>query len=116
MTKRLTAVFAILCVLPLLSYGAQTASARLFCWSVRFQRGFDDRGLGFSLDLSTVDPPTSAPNGELGTLTLFSTPSHWSYFALNDPNGTPVVTGALNLTVPFNVDTNRNGFSDFFEV
>jgi hypothetical protein len=42
--------------------------------------------------------------------------SHWSYFALNDPNGAPVVVGTLNLNVPFNVDANGNGFSDFFEV
>ena len=111
MRKCFAAVFAVLCVLPLLSYSAQTAQARFFCWSVRFQRGFDQ---GFSLDLSTLDPPTTSPNGELGT--LFGTYSHWSYFALNDPNGTSLVVGTLNLNVPFNVDDNSNGFSDFFEV
>ncbi len=111
MRKCFAAVLAVLCVLPLLSYSAQTTQARFFCWSVRFQRGFDQ---GFSLDLSTFDPPTASPNAELGT--LFSTYSHWSYFALNDPSGTPLVVGTLNLNVPFNVDTNGNGFSDFFEV
>jgi hypothetical protein len=111
MRKCFAAVFAVLYLLPLLSYSAQTTQARLFCWSVRFQRGFDQ---GFSLDLSTFDPPTSSPNGELGM--LFSTYSHWSYFALNDTNGIPVVVGTLNLNVPFNVDASGNGFSDFFEV
>ena len=111
MRKCIAAMFAVLCMLPLISHSAQTAQARLFCWSVRFQRGFDQ---GFSLDLSTFAPPTNSPNGELGT--LFTTYSHWSYFALNDPNGTPVVEGTLNLNVPFNGDANGNGFSDFFEV
>jgi len=86
MRKCFAAVFAVLCVLPLLAYSAQTTQARFFCWSVRFQRGFDQ---GFSLDLSTLDPPTTSPNGELGT--LFGTYFHWSYFALNDPNGTSLV-------------------------
>src|SRR5881396_4074218 len=113
MRKCFAAVIAVLCVLPLLSYSAQTTQARLFCWSVRFQRGFDK---GFSLDLSTVEPPTTSPNGELGVLSLFSTYSHWSYFALNNTNGSPLVVGTLNLKVPFNVDANGNGFSDFFEV
>src|ERR1041385_3992432 len=111
MRKCFAAVFAVLCVLPFPSHSAQTAQARLFCWSVRFQRGFDQ---GFSLDLSTSDPPTTSPNGELGV--LFGTYSHWSYFALDDPNGTTVVAGILNLDVPFNVDANHSGFSDFFEV
>ena len=64
--------------------------------------------------MSTSDPPTTSPNGELGV--LFGTYSHWSYFALDDPNGTTVVAGILNLDVPFNVDANHSGFSDFFEV
>jgi hypothetical protein len=113
MRKCFAAVLAVLCVFPLLSYSAQTTQARLFCWSVRFQRGFDQ---GSSLDLSTVDPPTTSPNGELGMLSLSSTYSHWSRFALNNPNGTLRVVGILNLNVPFNVDVDGNGFSDFFEV
>jgi hypothetical protein len=47
---------------------------------------------------------------------LFSPYSHWTRFALNSTNGNPLVVGILNLNVPFNVDVNRNGFSDFFEV
>jgi hypothetical protein len=49
-------------------------------------------------------------------LSLSSTYSHWSRFALINPNGTLRVVGILNLNVPFNVDANGNGFSDFFEV
>ena len=52
MRKCRAAVLAVLCGLSWLAYSAQTTQARLFCWSVRFQRGFDQ---GFSLDLSTLD-------------------------------------------------------------
>src|SRR3989442_10825497 len=59
---------------------AQTAQARLYCLSLRFQQGASDAG-NFTLDLSTIAPP-SPPNGELAP--SFDDPNHSSGFILED--------------------------------
>jgi len=93
-------------------YAAETAQARIYCLSLRFQRGQDMFGLS-ALDLSTISLDT--PNGELAP--SFTTPSHFSGFRISDPDtGELVEEGEIDLDTPAFVDANGNGFDDFFEV
>jgi len=97
---------------PISAGVAQTAQARLFCLSLRFQQGRSAGG-DFTLDLTLIAPP-SAPNGELAP--SFDTPSHLSGFILNDPNFPEPFYGSIAFDVPRLADANANGFEDFFEV
>jgi hypothetical protein len=54
-------MLAALPFIPSLSQGAETAHARLWCDSLRFQRGYDQNGL-YTLDLTTL---SAGINGEL---------------------------------------------------
>ena len=99
----------LLCV-PVTFPIAQTAQARLYCLSLRFQQGASDAG-NFTLDLSTIAPP-SPPNGELAP--SFDDPSHSSGFILEDRDLLISVPGVIEVDVPLR-DANQNGFADFFE-
>ena len=93
---------------PITGHGSQTATARIFCFSLRFQQGMNS--FGETLDLSTI---SGTPNGELA-LYYFGTNSHISGFAL-DYSGFPI-EGTIYVDVPLDADANGNGFFDFFEV
>lgn len=87
---------------------AQTAQARMYCLSLRFQRGHDQNALS-TLDLTTL---TAGINGELAP--LFGAYDQWAWFDLDFIGD--VMTGTLNLDLPAFSDANGNGFPDFFEV
>ncbi len=95
------------------SLAAQTAQARLFCLSVRFQQGVYHGLLGdITLDLSTIG---SAANGELAP--SFGAPDHYSSYLLYDTFSQQAIAGGrIDLNTPAFVDANGNGFDDFFEV
>jgi hypothetical protein len=105
------------------SHAAQTAQARLFCLSVRFQQGIY-RGLigDVTLDLSTINranlgDPATLKNGELAPTFSVSEPDHFSGFVLYDTLLDDVVlVGEIDLDTPAFTDVNGNGFDDFFEV
>ena len=54
MKTLLRILLAAACLFPWTLTAAQTATARMFCWSVKFNRGHDASGL-YSLDLSMLD-------------------------------------------------------------
>ena len=94
------------------SHAAGMAQARIFCLSLRFQRGPDMFGL-YALDLSTISLDT--PNGELAP--TFETTNHFSGFRISEPDtGELVEEGEIDLDTPDFADANGNGFDDFFEV
>src|SRR5579862_4947324 len=90
---------------PLISRPAETASARIWCLSLRFQEGTDS--FGDTLDLSTI---SSTANGELAP---YNGQTYISGFTL-DISGLPI-NGTMQLNLPPVVDVNGNGFNDFFE-
>jgi hypothetical protein len=97
---------AIACVFhPVLARGAETAAARIWCLSLRFQQGTDS--FGDTLDLSTIG---GTPNGELAPNNGLT---YISAFSLN-LSGQPI-NGTMQLNLPPVVDVNSNGFNDFFE-
>lgn len=84
-----------------------SASATLFCWSLRFHQGtgsFDE-----TLDLTTI---AGGLNGELAP--WYASHTHRSGFSL-DFSGFPI-TGTLLLNLPAFQDANGNGFDDSYEV
>jgi hypothetical protein len=89
----------------------QTAQARLYCYSVRMERGV--AGFGGTLDLSTLDWSVT-PNGELAP--LFTSHSHGSGFSLHSPGFLEPIRGVLRVDAPLGTDVNGNGYADFFEV
>ncbi|MBI3852275.1 MAG: hypothetical protein HY298_18630 [Verrucomicrobia bacterium] len=105
--KRLLMLAAMgFCLLPTMGRGAQTAQARLYCWSLRFQQGHDGSD---TEDFSTI---SGTPNGELAP--WFGARSHYSGF-IAYYFGAPI-EGTMYLDVPLTADANGNGFPDFFEV
>src|SRR5438874_13082718 len=104
-------VMGVLLCVSFNSHAAQTAQARLFCLSVRFQRGTDMFGLSV-LDLSTIS--LDSPNGELAP--TFDTPSQFSGFRISNPDtGDIVEDGEIDLNTPDFADVNGDGFDDFFD-
>src|SRR5712671_6849073 len=95
-------------LLSLPSHAAQTAQARIYCLSLRFQQGTDQ--IGSTLDLTTIAPSI---NGELAP--TFDTPMHYSGFALDSLFFDGPIEGTLYVNVPLAGDANQNGFADFFE-
>src|SRR6185503_13507779 len=89
------------------SHAAQTAQARIYCLSLRFQQGTD--AIGSMLGLTTI---ASSINGELAP--AFGTPTHYSGFVLDSVFFGEPISGDFRINVPF-ADVNQNGFSDFFE-
>jgi hypothetical protein len=104
---RLTAfMIAIVSALhPFAAHTAETAAARIWCLSLRFQEGTDS--FGDTLDLSTI---SGTPNGELEP---YNGLTYISGF-LMDISGQPI-SGTMQLNLPAFVDVNGNGFNDFFE-
>ena len=98
-----------LIILPLSGYGAQTAQATAFCWSLRFHQGVDSFG-DSTLDLTTAT--SGVPNEELAP--WYSTYTHRSTFLL-DFSGLSI-NGNIYLDLPDFADANDNGFDDSFEV
>ena len=98
-----------LIILPLSGYGAQTARATAFCWSLRFHQGVDSFG-DSTLDLTTAT--SGVPNEELALWN--STYTHRSTFLL-DFSGLSI-NGNIYLDLPDSADANDNGFDDSFEV
>jgi len=91
---------------PITNHGAETAQARLFCYSLRFHEGTLYAG---ALDISTIGGPPY--NGELlydsGDTWYSGLALEWSYMA----DG-----GTIYLNLPPAVDANNDGSDDFFEV
>ncbi len=90
---------------PAIAPSAESAKARLWCLSLRFQQGQDS--FGDTLDLSTIN---GSPNGELAP---YNGLTNGSGFSL-DVSGLPI-NGAMFINLPPVVDVNGNGFNDFFE-
>ncbi len=115
--KRLTClILAALPLIPCLSRGAETAQARIWCDSLRFQRGYDQHGL-YTLDLTTL---STGINGELTWNFMSGNYLYSTYLELTDFSfGGETFQGTLEVDYPDypNVpDANGNGFNDFFEV
>lgn len=112
--KRLTSlILAALPFIPCLGQGAETAHARLWCDSLRFQRGYDQHGL-YALDLTTL---TVGINGELTWNFLSGTYLYSAYLELTDFTfGGETLQGTLEVDLPDAQDANGNWFDDFFEV
>ena len=104
-------VLAVGLLFPQTLPAAETAQAHLFCLSLRFHQGANQ--VGSTLDLSSLSPPSS-PNGELAP--TFSTPTHYSGFALNDVTVFETIYGTIAFDLPQGSDANHNGFADVFEV
>jgi hypothetical protein len=92
-------------LLPLIASSQESAAARIWCLSLRFQQGTDS--FGDTLDLSTI---TGTSNGELAP---YKGPTYISLFSL-DLTGQPI-NGTMQLNLPPVADVNSNGFNDFFE-
>ena len=113
MKKTLIVLAASLTLLTPAGHAAQTAQARMFCSSLRFQRGWDSNHQ-YYLDLTTLG---SGVNGELTFQDLFSSGySHSTYLNLVDDWFEEQFPGAMAVDVPSAGDANGNGFDDFFEV
>jgi hypothetical protein len=96
-------------LLSFTSHAAQTAQARMYCLSLRFQQGADQ--IGSTLDLTTIAPSI---NGELAP--TFDTPTlSYSIFALESLFFDEPVWGDIVVNLPLGADVNQNGFWDFFE-
>jgi hypothetical protein len=98
------------CLFPLTARGAETAHAKTWCLSLRFQQAMDQNN-EYSLDLTTL---TSGVNGEL-------TPSggsytHAAWVLMTDTWFGGQVSGTMYLNVPDTGDADGDGFNDFFEV
>jgi hypothetical protein len=96
---------------------AQTAQARMYCWSLRFGGATAvDEVTGFYEWTLNVSRFSSYINSELGPAVLTGSYSHSGYgFLFSDwENKTYVNTFRLN--IPSAGDANGNGFDDFFEV
>ena len=90
---------------PFAAHAAETASARIWCLSLRFQQGTDS--FGDTLDFSTIN---GTPNGEMEP---YNALTYISGFSM-DFSGQPI-NGTMKLNLPPVVDMNGNGFNDFFE-
>ena len=96
---------------PITNYGAETAQARLYCMSLRFQQGTISGG---TLNISTIGG--TSYNGEL-------MPTY-----LSDASGNPWGSGlalvwsgyadggSIYVNLPLGTDANNDGYDDFFEV
>ena len=102
---------AVLLFLPLSGLSAENAQAKIWCLSLRLQRGADQNNLTY-LDLTSIPP---AINGELAPNFSSSGKSHYSYLYLTDDLYGDE-TGILTLDIPSADDVDNDGFNDFFQV
>src|SRR6266567_485321 len=105
-------LMAALSLLPMVGHGEETAQARMYCFSPRFQRAEDDNAF-YYLNLSTL---SRGDNGELAPYFFDFTYDHGAYFDLTDELFGDVYSGAMDLDVPPFSDVNGNSYPDFFEV
>src|SRR5437016_13670211 len=96
--KKLIVLLAGFLLAPLMLPGAETAQARLYCLSLRFQQGKDEFGLSH-LDLSTLG--LDSPNGELAPTLSLTSPDHFSGFRLSDAmDGSTVAEAEMAIYTP----------------
>src|SRR6266702_912832 len=101
-----------LSLLPIVGHGEETAQARMYCLSLRFQRSMDQNGL-YTLDLTTL---TSGVNGELAFGDFFGNGySHSSFPILTDEVFGDGYNGGMDLDIPPGNDVNGNSYPDFFQ-
>jgi len=91
---------------PITDYGTETAQARLYCESLRFQQGTTSGG---TLNLSSIGGPPY--NGEL----MFNSGDTW-YSGLALVWSGYADGGTIYVNLPPAVDANGDGYDDFFEV
>jgi hypothetical protein len=106
MKRFLIFLMAVWFLLSASSQGAETAHARIYCMSLRFQEGAT---YGGTLDMSTVGGPPY--NGELMPYSGRTWASGLALVWSGMPDG-----GSIYVNLPPVVDANGNGFDDFFEV
>ncbi len=114
--KKMLVLFTLgLTLFPTLGFCAQTAHARLFCLSLRFQRGIATDSIGFrwTMDVTTLD---FGINGELAPEFFVGGYSNGAWIELEEELFGDNFSGALALDTPDFVDANGNGHDDFFEV
>src|SRR5438132_6592387 len=98
---------------PVVAIAEQTAQARMYCFSPRFQRA-EDQSSFFTLELTTL---SWGVNGELAFGDFFGTGySHSTFLILTDQLFGDQYEGAMALDVPTGGDANENTYPDFFEV
>ena len=110
-----TTVYSLVAGLSFLSSAVEageTANARFWCTSLRFERGYDRDGSRF-LDLTTL---SSGINGELSLDFFNSGYTHSTYLGLTDNTLAETFQGALAMDVPDGGDADNDGFADFFQV
>jgi hypothetical protein len=94
---------------PLLTRAAETANARIWCFSLRFQQGTDASGFD-TLDFTTI---SSGINGELEP---YRGVMYVTTFVLDDSTSLGLmINGTMYLNLPPVADANGDGFNDFFE-
>lgn len=86
--------------------GAETAHARLYCMSLKFQQGTT---YGGTLNLSSTGG--SPYNGE-----LMPYGQEWASYFFLYYGGYGTIPGTIYVNLPAPVDANNDGFDDFFEV
>jgi len=94
------------------SLGTESATATMFCYSLRCQRALDPDG-NYYLDLSSS---SGGVNGELALDFFQSGYTHSAYLRLVDELFGETLSGAMALDVPNGGDANGDGFFDFFQV
>jgi len=98
---------------PSSARAAETARARMYCMSPRFQSSKDQSSL-FTLDLSTLSA-VGQDNGELAPYFFDFSYTHGCYLDLTD-DVNDRFDGWMDLNVPPFSDANGNTYPDFFEV
>jgi hypothetical protein len=114
--KKILVLFTIgLTLLPSLTPGAQSAKARLFCLSPRFQRGAanDMNGFRWTMELTTLD---FGLNGELAPDFVTGGYSNGAWLELYSELLDDTFQGIMGLDTPDFADANGNGLDDFYEV
>jgi hypothetical protein len=94
---------------PITNHGSETAQARLYCLSLRFQQGTT---YGGTLNLSSTGG--SPYNGELLPYSISG--REWASYFFLYYGGYGTIPGTIYVNLPPYTDANNNGFDDFFEV
>jgi len=104
-----------LCFMPVVNHAAQSAQARFFCLSLRFQRGTANDMFGFrwTMNMTTLD---FGLNAELAPGFWGPAYTNGAYFELSEELGGQTYSGGMALDTPDLTDANNNGFADFFEI
>jgi hypothetical protein len=112
MKTYLRIILAFSLLLPTSMQAVQSATARMWCWSVKFGRGSGGWGALWSVDLTAI---SSGVNGEL--MPVDASRSHWATVLFNDETmAYDPIPGSMYLDLPDLPDSNDDGFDDFFDV